>query len=200
MACVGNDDDLREWYRKKTVLVHRRAQGRCRGRSHHCLGRPPPLNLHCAPAALTDHATSVCVVSTHSKVAEQQVIRTFVTAPIHFGCDCVDAFPVQIEGPEHTRLIEAHVGLNALQCVFVHEKRSLNRAIVSPKSNRVPGRIIEAALIWKTKHDRSRSGSKPPGCPHRHAQPSWGFLAGGGLCRRWLKLCRSPRRRRNRGF
>jgi hypothetical protein len=27
-------------------------------------------------------------VSTHSKVAEQQVIRTFVTAPIHFGCDC----------------------------------------------------------------------------------------------------------------
>ena len=24
--------------------------------------------------------------STHSKVAEQQVIRTFVTAPIHFGC------------------------------------------------------------------------------------------------------------------
>jgi hypothetical protein len=41
-------------------------------------------------------------VSTHSKVAEQQVIRIFVTAPIHFGCDCVDAFPVQIEGPEQT--------------------------------------------------------------------------------------------------
>src|SRR6476620_2708140 len=31
--------------------------------------------------------------STHSKVAEQQVIRTFVTAPIHFGCHRVDAFP-----------------------------------------------------------------------------------------------------------
>jgi hypothetical protein len=31
-------------------------------------------------------------VSTHLKVAEQQVIRIFVTAPIHFGCDCVDAF------------------------------------------------------------------------------------------------------------
>jgi hypothetical protein len=49
--------------------------------------------------------------------------------------------------------------LNALQCVFVHEKRSLHRAIVSPKPNRAPGRIIEAALIWKTKHDRSRSRS-----------------------------------------
>ena len=47
-------------------------------------------------------------VSTHSKVAELQVIRTFAAAPIHFRCDCVDAFPVQIEGPEQTRLIEAH--------------------------------------------------------------------------------------------
>ena len=93
---------------------------------------------------------------------------------------CVDAFPVQIEGPEQTRLIEAHVRLNALQCVFINEERSLHRTIVPPKPNRAPGRIIEAALIWKTKHDRSRSRSKPPSRPRRHTQPSWGILAGGG--------------------
>jgi hypothetical protein len=78
-------------------------------------------------------------VSTHSKVAEQQVIRIFVTAPIHFGCDCVDAFPVQIEGPEQTRLIEAHVRLNALQCVFI-TKNEASIALSCPQ-NRTARRV-----------------------------------------------------------
>ena len=39
-------------------------------------------------AVILEWLTMLCrFVSTHSKVAEQQVIRTFVTAPIHFGCD-----------------------------------------------------------------------------------------------------------------
>jgi hypothetical protein len=40
-----------------------------------------------------DDAASVCFGL--FKVAEQHVIRAFVTALIHFGCDRVDAFPVQ---------------------------------------------------------------------------------------------------------
>src|SRR5271169_3369650 len=83
-----------------------------------------------------------------------------------------NAVGVEAQDAEQTRRIEAHVGLNA----FVHKKRSLHRANMPPKPNHAPGRIIEAALIWKTKHERSRSRSKPSSCPHRHTQPSWEFL------------------------
>jgi hypothetical protein len=125
MACVGNDNDLREVVpgegrraftgvsKGAFVVVHTTALAEPRQNSSALL--QPELTM-LSPFA-----------STHSKVAEQQVIRTFVTR-----CHRVDAFPVQIEDAEQTRLIEAHVGLNALQRVFVHKKRSLHRANVPP--------------------------------------------------------------------
>ena len=45
--------------------------------------------------------------------------------------------------------------LNAPQSIFVHEERSLHRAVMSPKPHRPPRRVVGAASIGKTERHGS---------------------------------------------
>jgi 2,4-dienoyl-CoA reductase-like NADH-dependent reductase (Old Yellow Enzyme family) len=56
------------------------------------------------------------------KVITQQIVRAFVTSPIHFRRGCADQCTVQIEGPQQTGLVKSHIGLNSLECLFAHKK------------------------------------------------------------------------------
>src|SRR5262245_45207189 len=71
-----------------------------------------------------------------------------------------------VHTPEQSSLVEPHVGLNSLQRIFVHEKRSFNRAIISPKPNSAPGCIVGAALIGKANRHRPGPVSTPPRSLH----------------------------------
>ena len=158
------------------------------------------LKMSCPSLARGCIACNSCGrCSVVSKIIGQQVVRALVAASIHFRCRGIDQLTVQIEGAQQASLIEAHVRLNLLQRVFGHEKRRLHRAVVTPKPNSAPCRIVAAALIWKTNCHQPRTFSKPP-CRPRHSRSPLSLQAPGEhfLCGAILR--RVPRASLSKSF
>src|SRR6516165_3894536 len=88
------------------------------------------------------------------EVGTHQIVRPFAAALINLGCRRADQVPMRIERAQQPRLVEAHVGLNALQRVLGDEECNFHRAVVSPKTHRAPRRIERAALVGKTQRHR----------------------------------------------
>src|SRR5260370_40906499 len=59
-----------------------------------------------------------------------------------------------MEGAKYPRLVEAHVGLNALQRILGDKECNLHRAVVSPETHRAPRLVERAALVGKTQRHR----------------------------------------------
>src|SRR5262245_10207051 len=91
------------------------------------------------------------------EVGAHQIVRAFAAAIINLDCRRADQVQIRIERAHQPRLVEAHVGLNALQRVLGDEECNLHRAVVSPKTHRAPRRIERAALVGKTQRHRRLS-------------------------------------------
>src|ERR1700758_3792571 len=72
------------------------------------------------------------------EVGVHQVVRTFAAALINLRCRRADQVPMRIERAQQPRLVEPHVGLDALQRVLGDEECNLHRAVVSPEAHRPP--------------------------------------------------------------
>jgi len=100
-----------------------------------------------------------------SKISGNQIIRTSTSANIELGCGGTYQITVKIECVQKTRLVEAGIWLNSLQCIFTYKKWCLYSAIVSPKSYGTPGWVIWTTMIWKINHvvetDQVFAGPQP---------------------------------------
>ena len=70
-----------------------------------------------------------------SEISGHQRIKAFVAASVNLHRSGVYQVPVRIEGAQKSCLIGLYTRLNSSQCIFIHEKRSLHRAIMHPKPN-----------------------------------------------------------------
>src|SRR6516162_6278851 len=95
------------------------------------------------------------------EVGAHQIVRPFAAALINLGCRRADQVPMRIERAQQPRLVEAHLGLNALERVLGDEECNLHRAVVSPKTHRAPRRIERAALVGKTQPHRRPFAAVP---------------------------------------
>jgi hypothetical protein len=96
-----------------------------------------------------------------SKISGDQIVRPFATTRIHSDRSCVNQVAVQIKRVEKSSLIEPHIGLNLLQRIFIHEKRSLHGAVVPPKTHGTPRCVIRSALIRKIERHSADTASEP---------------------------------------
>ena len=87
-----------------------------------------------------------------SEISGDQIVRTSASAYVDLGSGGAYPITVEIECIQKARLIRTGIWLKALQRAFVYEKRCLYRAIVAPKSYRMPRSIIGTAVIWKFNH------------------------------------------------
>jgi hypothetical protein len=114
---------------------------------------------------------SACEGGIELEIAAHEVIGTFMSACIDFGCGCIDQWAIVVKGLQGTILIEGHAGLNSAQRILCHEKRSFHRAIISPEPNSPPCGVVTAATIWKAQGHRITSIlSEPPACAHLRIQ------------------------------
>src|SRR6476660_7080758 len=86
------------------------------------------------------------------KISGDQVIRTSASANIEFGRGGTYQVPIGIERAQKARFIEAGIGLDAPQRIFVYEKRCFNGAIVSPKTHGTSCQVIGTTAIWEINH------------------------------------------------
>jgi hypothetical protein len=77
-----------------------------------------------------------------SKISGDQIVRTSASTNIDPGRGGTYQIAVGIERLQKTRLVEAGIWLNSLQCILVDEKRCFYSAIVSPKSYGTPRGVI----------------------------------------------------------
>ena len=68
-----------------------------------------------------------------SEISGHQLIKAFAATSVNLHRGGVYQIPVRIEGAQKSCLIGLYARLNSSQCIFIHEKRSLHRAIMPPK-------------------------------------------------------------------
>src|SRR5262245_34440399 len=66
----------------------------------------------------------------------------------------MDQVAIGIEGAKTSGLVESHVGLNSLQCLFGHEKCRLQRAVMAPEPHGAQCAIVIATPIGKAQCHR----------------------------------------------
>src|SRR5271169_3293845 len=86
--------------------------------------------------------TTAARASSCSEIGADQFVRTFAATRINLGRGRIDQVSVRIKGTEQADLVEAGAGLNLLQRILSHEKRSFHGAIVPPKSHSMPRCIV----------------------------------------------------------
>src|ERR1051326_6444246 len=115
-----------------------------------------PIGLPRGAANVATHVPTGARCAPDSEIGGHQLVGAPVTAPEYLHGGCANQVAVQIERFEDPGFITPQVGMNVFQRVFVHEKRRLHRAVVSPKSDGAASHIVEAASVGEIKHHASR--------------------------------------------
>src|SRR3972149_3255618 len=85
----------------------------------------------------------------HLEIGGDEVVDAFSAAAVHLGRNLIDPLTIAIEGPQQTRFVGLHIGLDLLERVPGHKERIFHRAVIAPEGYRVPCGIVTTACIWK---------------------------------------------------
>src|SRR5450631_635013 len=114
-----------------------------------------------------------------SNVGDVEIVEAPGAPGVDFGGDRVDTVAVDIERMQKANRIKLQIRLHLPERIRGHEERILHRAVITPKADRVPRRIVTAALIRKTNlHVRGFGRLRLPWEAHRDVNLSPRFRTG----------------------
>jgi hypothetical protein len=104
---------------------------------------------------------------TMSNVGGVELIRASAPAGIDLGGDGVDALTIDIECAQKIDRVELQAWLDPIERVSCHKEGAFHGAVVSPEANRVPRRVVAAAMVGKVDgHIRGLLLLRLPWKPH----------------------------------